>query len=95
MSYIKYRIPFSKNLYLIKWLPKAISGIHNHSDKYCDVIVLNKSLYEYQYTLDKYKYNQVSKQNLDARVMYTLTPEIYHDVHNNNNSYVYSLNYYY
>lgn len=95
MGYVKYKLPLFKNLYLIRWFPKGISGIHNHSGKNCDVVVLNKSLQEYQYSLDKYKFKQTKKQQLKASFMYTLTPDIYHDVHNNNDSYVYSLNYYY
>lgn len=95
MKYSKYRIPFTKNLYLIRWYPGSISGIHNHSGKNCDLVVLNKSLQEYQYTPDKYKFKQINKQKLKASFMYTLTNDMYHDVHNNNDSYVYSLNYYY
>lgn len=95
MGYVKYKLPFLKNIYLIRWYPKGISGIHNHSGKNCDVVILNKSLQEYQYTLDKYKFNQTNKQELKASFMYTLPTDMYHDVHNDHNSYVYSLNYYY
>uniref|UniRef100_A0A6C0CZF6 Uncharacterized protein n=1 Tax=viral metagenome TaxID=1070528 RepID=A0A6C0CZF6_9ZZZZ len=95
MRYVKYKIPFINNLYLLKWYPKAITGIHNHPEKYCDVVIINNSLYEYQYILNKNDFKKINEKKLNASFMYTLPPEIYHDVHNNTNSYVYSLNYYY
>lgn len=95
MGYVKYKIPFINNLYLLRWYPKAISGIHNHSDKSCDVVILNKSLYEYKYILNNNEFKKINEQKLNSSFMYTLQPELYHDVHNNTKSYVYSLNYYY
>lgn len=41
MDYIKYKIPFPFiDIFLIKWKPKAISKIHNHSKSGCWMFIL-------------------------------------------------------
>ena len=47
-SYFKYTLPI-KNYYLVKWLPKSKSTIHNHDGKQCNFMLLNGSLTECRY----------------------------------------------
>ena len=47
-GYLKYTLPI-KNYYLIKWLPKAKTKIHDHDGKQCNFMLLNGSLTECRY----------------------------------------------
>ena len=51
MNYTKYRIPFPfVDIFIIKWLPNAISKIHNHSKSGCWMFILYGNIKEEIFT---------------------------------------------
>ena len=39
-TYVKYRLPFTTDRYLIRWHPKSGTDIHKHNGKKCDYIMI-------------------------------------------------------
>ena len=57
--YTKYMIPhYRYDIALIKWEPKSITSIHDHVEKGCHIFLLNGSLKEEVFKLNKIFYKK-------------------------------------
>ena len=92
-SYFKYTLPI-KNYYLIQWLPKARTNIHDHDGKQCNFMVLNGPLYECRYkdkSIDSLQSSQAIKQ---FQMNSINDSEGYHQIFNFDNKIKYSIHRY-
>ena len=59
-TYVKYRLPFTTDRYLIRWHPKSGTDIHKHNGKNCDFMMIWGTLHEVRFDSDNinspYKY---------------------------------------
>ena len=94
-QYIKYRIPFTKSeSYLIKWLPKSQTKIHNHRGKNCDFITFHK-LYECTYSSLKID-DLLNSREIKPFNIYHINDKIgYHQIFNFDNKIKWSIHRYY
>ena len=90
-SYFKYTFPI-KNYYLIEWVPRSRTAIHNHNGKQCDFMLLNGSLTECRYVgenigslieVNKIKPFQISSINdeIGHHQMFNIDDEVRWSIH--------------
>ncbi len=92
MNYTKYRIPFPfVDIFIIKWLPNAISKIHNHSKSGCWMFILYGNIKEEIFT-KKLSLTGINYYSSFDR-SYINDDIGYHRIKNGNN-YTYSLHIY-
>ena len=90
-QYIKYKLPFTKSTYLIKWFPKSKSNIHSHNGKECDFVPLWGDLLEVRYK------NRIgkSKKIKQLHLSHINDSKGKHQVFNNDNYKKWSIHRYY
>ena len=93
-QYIKYKIPFLKDSYLIQWKPQSRTIIHDHNNKNCDFIILQYSLWEYVYK-NKDNNSMYLSRELDPLKRYNIKKDEYHQMLNLDNREVWSYHKYY
>ena len=94
-QYVKFRLPFLKEGYLIRWNQLSRTDIHNHDDNQCDFIVLNGELLECIYQNESIgSLNNIRK--IKPLQLYTINDDIgYHQVFNLEKKVKWSIHNYY
>jgi len=94
-QYIKFKLPFLKDGYLIRWNPVSRTDIHNHDNKQCDFMVLNGELLECIY-LKKSISSLDNIRKIEPLKLYTINDNIgYHQVFNLEKKVKWSIHNYY
>ena len=94
-QYIKIKLPFLKDGYLIRWNPVSKTDIHNHNNKQCDFMVLNGELLECIY-LNKSISSLDNIRKIEPLKLYTMNDDLgYHQVFNLEKTVKWSIHNYY
>lgn len=94
-QYVKFRLPFLKEGYLIRWNRLSRTDIHNHDNNQCDFIVLNGELLECIYK-NKSIGSLSNVRKVQPFKLYTINDNIgYHQVFNLDKKVKWSIHNYY
>ena len=93
-QYVKFKIPFLKDSYLIKWKPYSRTIIHNHDNKKCDFIVFQYKLHECLYT-KKHLNSLYLSREIEPLKKYTVEKDVYHQMLNLDKKEIWSYHKYY
>lgn len=81
-QYVKFKLPFLKEGYLIRWNKLSKTDIHNHNNKQCDFILLNGELLECIYK-SKSIHSLDTIRRIDKLKKYSINDTIgYHQIFN-------------
>ena len=80
-QYVKFKIPFLKDSYLIQWRPHSRTIIHDHNNNNCDFIILNYKLHECLYS-NKNLNSLYHSRELEPFKKYTVEKHVYHQMFN-------------
>lgn len=94
-TYVKYRLPFTSDRYLIRWHPKSGTDIHKHDGKNCDFMMIWGTLQEVRFDSDNiYSLQDIQQINMFEKVH--INDDIgYHQIFNLDNMTKISIHKYY
>jgi hypothetical protein len=94
-QYVKFKLPFLKEGYLIRWNKLSKTDIHHHNNKQCDFILLNGELLECIYK--KKSINSLDTiRKIDKLKKYSINDTIgYHQIFNLDKKIKWSIHNYY
>lgn len=94
-QYIKFKLPFFTETYLIRWNPKSRTIIHSHGGKKCDFMVLSGNLFECIYEKNEI-YSLKRTRDIISYNKYSINDSIgYHQVFNFDDKKKWSIHRYY